>query len=151
MPQFSVFERIWLTTEYHKSVGLGRAGSPSVVRVQRDFQTVFHKKPPTRKNLLSMVAKFRRTGSVMNQNKAHSWRPRTARTNTNAGRVMDKALNSPKKSIRRMSRELNISKTGVHLLLHELGCFSYRIQIFQKLTLNDFAERARFCAHTLAN
>ena len=69
MPQFTVNERAWIVQEYNKSYGSGRNGGPSVVRVRRGFQRAFRKKPPTRKNMLSMVDKIGRTGCVTNQNK----------------------------------------------------------------------------------
>jgi hypothetical protein len=55
----------------------------------------------------------------------------------NAGLVFDKLLTSRKKSVRRLSSELNISTSTVQRLLKDLGARSYQIQILQSLTPND--------------
>ena len=40
--------------------------------------------------------------------------------------------------MRRLSSELDLSRTGVHRILHDIGEFSYKIQVLQKLSPNDF-------------
>jgi hypothetical protein len=128
-------------------------GGPSLKKVRESFSQVFHKAPPAKSSIMKIVKKFRATGSVNNTNKGHSGRPRTSRTNDNAGRVLDKVLTSPKKSQRRISKELipSISRSGLQRILKDLGAFSYKIQILHDLRPCDFAARISYCARVLAN
>ncbi len=152
MPQYTLNERIWLVQQYYKSYGKGRNGEgPSIAYVRRTFKDHFHKKPPTTNNTMKIIHKFQDSGNIENANKGHSGRRRTSRTNDNTGRVMDKVLSSPRKSIRRLSRELDLSPTSVFHMVHDIGAYSYKIQVMQKLTPNDFRLRSQFCARTLAN
>ena len=76
----------------------------------------------------------------------YSGRKVSARTERNIDAVRNSVGHSPKKSLRRRSRELGISreslrrvlKAGVHL-------YPYQIQIKQKLTEADMAKRVTMC------
>jgi hypothetical protein len=153
MPQLTLQERIWLCEKYLRSYGTGRQGGPSLKKVRQSFWEVFHKAAPTNRNLLKIVKKFRETGSVHNANKGHSGRPCTSRINNNAGRVLEKILISPKKSQRRISKELipPISRSSLRRILKDLGAFSYKIQILHELRPCDFSARVSYCARVLAN
>jgi len=150
MPQFNVHERVWLVQRYYMLFGSVKQGKPALVSVQRAFEHTFEKKAPAKKNLIKIVDKFVETGNVMNHNKGHSGRPRTARTNDNTGKILEKVLQSPKKSVRRLSSELDLSIRSVHTMLKDINAFSYKIQVFQKLNPNDTLVRSQFCARTLA-
>ena len=53
---------------------------------------------------------------------------------------------SPRKSTRRLSQETGISRTSVLRILHnELKLFRYKIQILQRQTDQNKAERETFC------
>lgn len=153
MPQFALHERGWLLERYFRSYGAGRGGGPSLKIVKEAFELQFHKSAPTKKNILCIVKKFRATCSVQNGNKGHSGRPRKSRTNENAGRVFEKVLNSPKKSQRRISKELSppITRTSLQRILKDLGAFSYKIQILHEMRPCDFASRRAYCSRVLAN
>jgi hypothetical protein len=98
MPQFTEEERIWLVESYQRSYGIGRNGGPSLKQVKVNFSEHYHKNPPTNRNLLAMVRKFRLQGTIRNLNNKNFGRPRNVKTNDNTERVFDKVLLSPKKA-----------------------------------------------------
>lgn len=151
MPQFTVTERVWLVEQYFLSCG--QRGRPSLVSLRQSFSATFHKNPPTKRNLVNMVKKFRANGSLHNTNKQHSGRRRSMRTNDNSERVFEKVLTSPRKSQRRMSKEITpfISRSTLQRILSDLGAFSYKVQIMHQLRPCDFSARREFCARVLAN
>jgi hypothetical protein len=153
MPQFTIQERTWLVENYLCSNGTGYRHGPNLKGVRESFALRFHKAAPTNKNLLAIVQKFRTRGGVQNSNKGHSGRPPSVRTNDNAGRVFEKVVNSPKKSQRRVSKELSpsIARSSLQRILKDLGAFSYKIQILHELRPCDFAARRSHCARVLAS
>ena len=151
MPQYSVNERVWLVQRYFKSCGHGRGGGPSIKATVEGFEQEFQRLPPAKSSLMKMVKKHGESGTVHNLNKGHSGIPRTARTNENHGKVMDAILRSPKKSIRRMSREMRMSYSSARRLTYDLVARSYKIQVFHELKPTDFHNRIQYCARTLAN
>ena len=96
--------------------------------VQRQFQTAYHRQAPDVKSIKMWYAKFKATGSVCDL-------PRTGRPGPSAQAIQtvrDAFLRSPKKSVRRASRELQIPKTSVHRILHKQLLFrAYKVQIVQ--------------------
>ena len=150
MPQYSLPERVWLVEHYYKSFGHGRNGGPSVKMVMSDFREHFGKDPPTKANIFQMLRKYHQDGTLRNLNSPRSGRPRTVRTNENHGIVFEKIVRSPKKSIRRTSRELHLSFSSTRRIISDLGAHSYRIQILQSLTANDIVLRRQYCERMLA-
>ena len=151
MPQYTMHQRMWMIENYNRNYGYGRSGGPSLKMVKRDFETEFLVRSPPDKTILKIVRKFRESGSAENQNKNRSGRKRTIRTNDNHGRIFDKILRSPRKSMRRISSELDLSLTSVRRLVHDLGARSYKIQIFQSLTAQDLVQRSAYCARVFAS
>ena len=86
----SALEKAFLVEHYFRSYGNGRLGGPSVAIVLQRFQEEFNKPPPTKRTLLKLVLKFRRTGSVLCQRKGSSGRKRTCTDNEHAGIVLQK-------------------------------------------------------------
>ncbi|KAJ4451596.1 hypothetical protein ANN_03065 [Periplaneta americana] len=93
---------------------------------------------------------FRQTGSVTNHNEGHSGKSRTTRSNENVGRMMEKVLQSPKKSFRHISKKLQLQPTGVWRMIKELCARSYRIQVLHELRSPDYHTRLQYCFHVLA-
>ena len=150
MPQLTLEERIFLVEQYHKSVQFGRANQTNLRWTLATFSEHFHKEPPNRSTVFELVKKFDKDGTVENLNKGHSGRPRTARTNENHGIVFEKVVHSPKKSQRRISRELGIARSSVQRILNDLGVHSYRIQLLQTLQPQDPVQRVNFATRLLA-
>ena len=93
-----------------------------------------------------MVAKFRETGSVADAHKGHSGRHRSAIIPDNIQNLRERLEESPRKSTRRLSQETGISRTSVLRIFHDnLKLFPYKIQILQRQTDRNKAERETFC------
>ena len=64
----------------------------------------------------------------------------------NVDAVRDSVGRSPKKSLRRRSQELGLSRSSVHKILkNDLQLYPYRIQIKQTLTQNDMTKCVEMC------
>ena len=59
----TTLEKTFIVEHYFRSYGNGRAGGPSLSQTALRFQEHFHKNPPSNAVILSVVEKFRRTGS----------------------------------------------------------------------------------------
>ena len=137
--QFSVHERTKILESYFST--------KSVVLTQRAFRREFPgRKVPCRKTITNIVEKFRNTGSVGNDNKGHSGRQVTVRTPANVQAVREHLEQSPRKSTRRLSQEVGISRATVQRVIHnDLKLFPYKVQILQKQTDVNKRERVEFC------
>ena len=142
--------RQFLVEYYFKSYRYGRNNGPSLKWTSQQFSLAFDKKPPVKSCLLDIIRKFRDTGSVDNDNKCNSGRKRTIRTNENHGIILEKVLRSPKKSRRRLSKELGISRSSVNRMIKDIGAFSYKIQILQSLQPQDPHQRFNYATCFLA-
>ena len=96
------------------------------------------------------VKTFKDTGTLITSTKkgqkSTSGRKLTARSPENVDAVKDSVGQSPKKSLRRCSQELGLSRSSVHRILkNDLQLYPYRIQIKQTLTQNDMAKRVEMC------
>ena len=92
------------------------------------------------------VKTFKDTGTLITSTKkgkkSTSGRKLTARSPENVDAVRDSVGQSPKKSLRRCSQELGLSRSSVHRILkNDLQLYPYRIQIKQTPTQNDMAKR----------
>lgn len=143
-------EKVFIVEHYFRSYGKGKQGGPSLKLVTETYREQFHKEAPTNKVMLSIVEKFRRSGSVLCQRKGRSGRPVTVRTNGNHGRVLNQVLQSPNRSLRRTAFKLNISSTSIRRLFKDVGGFPYRIQVGQRLSNQDMNARVAYCGQFLA-
>lgn len=151
---FSDEQRTKLVQFYFESLNTVRNGYYSYNITKARFEETFDNVvAPCKEALLKLVRKFKRKGQVTNQNKSGSGRPRTARTAANIQRIQNKVQQSPKKSVRRISRELDpgIPRSSVHRILRQdLNFFPYHIQVKQSLSEGDKRERVLFCRTALA-
>ena len=102
--------------------------------------------------ILKWVADFKSHGSVENKNKrektrvSHSWRPMQVRTPENVAVVLKSASDEPKKSVRRHSVKLDIGRESVRRMLkYNLKLKPYKIQVHQRLTEANAADRVTMC------
>ena len=137
--QFSVHERSKILESYFST--------KLVVLTQREFRREFPgRKTPHKKTITKTVEKFRNTGSVGNDNKGHNGWYVTVRTRTNVQAVRNHLEQLPRKSIRRLSQEVGISRTTVQRIIHnDLKLFPYKVQILQKQTDANKEERSELC------
>ena len=93
-----------------------------------------------------LVDKFSNTGSFVDNNIGHSGRPFSATTPANIQAVRDRLQQSPRKSTRRLSQKVGISRTSVRRVIHkDLTLFPYKMQILQQQTNVNKRERLEFC------
>lgn len=119
----------------------------SVILAQRNFRREFPgRRCPCAKTIRRLLAKFRSTGSLVDANKGHSGRPLSARSPDNIQAVRERLQQSPRKSTRRLSQEVGISRASVLRVIHkDLTLFPYKIQILQHQTDANKRERFEFC------
>ena len=115
-----------------------------MVVTQRVFRREFPgRKTPCRKTIKQIVQKFRNTGSVVNENKGHSGWYVAVRTRANVQTLRKHPQQSPQKSTRRLSQEVDISRTTVQRIIHnDLKLFPYKVQILQQQTDANKEERS---------
>ena len=102
-------EKVFIVEYYFRSYGNGYQRRPSLNLLAEQYREHFNNPAPSNTVMLSIVTKFRRTGSVLCQRKGKSGRPVTVSTNENHGRVLNQVLQSSNQSLRRTSLRLNIS------------------------------------------
>lgn len=96
---------------------------------------------PTKATILSMVRKLETTG-VLN---SESGRHRPGMSVQTIDNVQTRLLNSPKKSLRRLSQETGISYGTCQRAAKKAGLRPYRVHMMQALKEADHEERRRYC------
>jgi transposase len=123
------------TKQEKASCVLDYAQCKSVTTVQRNFRRRFGKDPPTRKSIYDWHRKFEATGCLC-KGKSPG-RPRVSEENVQ--RIRQAFLRSPKKSIPKASRELQIPQTTVWKVLRKhLRLKQYKLQLVQALKATQF-------------
>lgn len=125
---------------------------------RKSFKTVqakYHRKfnfnnYPQKSQICRWAHKFQATVSVDNLDKKseapRSSRKPTVRSADNVNAVRDSVARSPKKSIRRRSKALGLSRAWVQrIMIKDLQLYPYRIQIEHKLTAADMAKPVVMC------
>ena len=136
-----------MVLEIHKRIDICtwyiETKSPKVIA--KRYRVKYHEEPPTKKTIYRIYSNFIKSGSVENQNSKHNGRPRTGRSEEHIDTLKDVIQDNPKKSIRRVSSELNIPRSTVHRILKlDLDLYPYKIQIRQALTNADCNARLDF-------
>lgn len=98
---------------------------------------------PTRLSLYRIRDKFDETGSIMDA--PRSGRPVKVCTQENLQNVAEAYAHSPKKSTRRASSELSISRTSLQRMMSSLGLKPYRPRLIHGLLEDDPDRRLEFC------
>ena len=104
-------------------------------------------KAPAKSRIQNWVDHFEKYGTVENLNAAnenrpsHSGRPKK-RTPELINRVRESLHQSPKRSVRKRSQSLGMSReTCRRVLVNDIGAYPYRIQTLQTLTISDKKQR----------
>ena len=136
-----------LTTEQRGKLVEFYFETKSIVKTQRAYCRYFDvRDAPGRKTVWKIVNKFRTGRTVHNLNKGRSGRHKAARTPENIDAVRHSVTQSPKKSSRRRSQELGLSRSSIRRILKlDLKLFPYHIQVKHKLTAEDQRARVRMC------
>lgn len=109
---------------------------------RRQFNVGRHGHIPSRNTILSWVKKFEETGSVLD---VKHGAPRTVRTPENVQTVREAFERSPRRSARKQSRVLGISRISLFRILKEIKFHPYKLQIVQKINERDKEARLAFC------
>ena len=118
----------------------------SIILVQRKFRAKFgkHVDAPTDKTILNIHRKASEDGEL--EDEQRPGRSRTATPNENVEDLRASVSHQPQTSVRRRSRELQVSKTSVQRMLRQdLGLYPYRFRLLQEISDEDRAHRASFC------
>lgn len=109
---------------------------------------MFNAKYPARnisnKTVSRILNKFKETGSVNNQMDKCGRRP-SATGDDVATAVLGQLINSPKKSIRKLSQQTGVSRTSIQRILKTHKFHPYKVQLTQSLHEDDFDRRLEFC------
>ena len=117
-----------------------RRGS-NAAEVSRRLSEEFHIHVVQSRNIKSFVNKFETTGSV--NDALRSGRPTTATSDEKGEQLEASLINSPQKFVRRLSRELEISRQSVHNLLRKRNLKPYIPRLFHALHDGDVDRRLR--------
>lgn len=131
-------ERIWLV-EY-----VFRAGDKYTEGVKKQFRERFPNSPvPHRDTVRALIARFRRNGSVADDERSGRPSILSEEKMEEISRVM---TDTPSKSVRRLSAEVNIGKTTAHKALRqELHLFPYKVMAVHELQSFDAEKRMAYC------
>ena len=124
-------ERIYIVFEYHSL--------QSVVSLQRKWRHDFSTTTPSDKSILSLYTKFKVTGSVADAKR--SGRP----WEIDRKKVIEQFENEPSSSIRRISREIDISIGSISQILRKKKMRPYSLRVLQELSEEDFCARKAMC------
>ena len=115
--------------------------SRSAITVRREFRARFRKDAPWRNNITSWYRQFVETGCLC-KGKSPG-RPRVS--DDNIERVRDALLRSPRKSVARASREIDMPKMTAWKVLRKRPCCKpYKMRQVQALTPADKVKRRDF-------
>ena len=123
----------------------------STVLVQRKFRAKFglHASAPTDKTIRNIHKKAAEDGELEDEHR--SGRSRSATSDEMLDHLRTSVSREPQKSVRRRSRELQVSKTSVQRMLkRDLGLYPYRPRLLQELSDEDRAHRAAFCEEMIS-
>lgn len=136
------------TSEQKAFCVLQFAKTESVVTVQRAFRIKFGCDPPSDNNIRRWFHQFEDTGCLCKRKS--TGRPRVSEEDVE--RVRESFTRSPKKSVRKAGRELEIAKSTVWKVLRKrLQLRPYRLQLLQALKPADHGLRANFANVMLFN
>ncbi|XP_076365908.1 uncharacterized protein LOC143254646 [Tachypleus tridentatus] len=105
--------------------------------VQRRFIRKFHMDAPSRRSISCIIAKFDEHGTLHRMTKGRSGRKRSSTSPTREQEVIDNVLNSPRKSVRQLSRETGIPKSSVHRILKRSQFKSFISSLVHALNEDD--------------
>jgi len=140
--RYTTEERLFLVKLCIKSEVAGRI---RMTWVRHRFLVQYHKPAPSEGAIRNLLKKHNETGSVLNDQKGKSGRPKTVRNQDNIERVRLANIENRETSTRRLSAELDVSRSSIQRILkRDLKLFPYHIQNRQALSPRDKAGRVTF-------
>lgn len=121
----------------------------SLIVVRRKFRLKYGiANVPSAKAIKAVVQRFEDTCSV--QDRARSGRPKVARSAENIALVEESIVQTPTKSVRRLSSDTGLSRESVRLILvKDLHLKPYKRRIYHELKDVDYPRRVEFCRDLL--
>ena len=115
----------------------------SLVQTQREYRKHFGvKQAPSPAAIKKIVQKFEVHGTCHNRNKGNSGRRVSARIEVKVETVRQSTVRSPRKSLRRRSSEVGLTKSTVQRIMkQDLNLYPYKLEIKQTLTDKDQEKR----------
>lgn len=118
----------------------------SNVMVQRKFRREFGKDAPHLQSIHMWHKALMERGSILDKEKD---RPLLIRTEENVQRVQRHFEEDPHSSLRRASTTLQISRTSLQRILHDVSWHPYKVHVVQELSDEDRADRLDFARDEL--
>ena len=133
------------TTQHRMKINEVYFAAKSVLLTQRQCRKDFGRNNvPDGRTIQRLVGNFRKTGSVADAHKGRHCSSFGV-IPENIQNLWERHEESPRKSTRRLLQETGISRTSVFRTLHDdLKLFLYKIQILQRQTDQNEAERETF-------
>lgn len=92
-----------------------------------------------------LIIKWKDRGTILNQNKGHSGRKRTARSEENSA-MIDARITESSQSLRKLAAETGLKRESVRRILkNDFKLKSYKLHMSQQLSINDKTRRLEFC------
>ncbi|GBM05868.1 hypothetical protein AVEN_11801-1 [Araneus ventricosus] len=141
---YSIEQRVFLVLEYRRL-----KESPTATR--RSFQARFNvPKGPDAKTILTLFAKFQRTGSVTDDLVGNVGRQQTAVTPENVATVSGIIQQNPMSSVRKIASETSLKRSSTQKILRKsLHMFPFKIQTHQAIPVRAVQQRVDFANHML--
>ena len=99
--------------------------------------------PVSHSTVCRLIQRFQETGSVADRKR--SGRPKSVTNEETSTLVLANVVKSPKKSVRRLCQEFEISKSSVHNILKIHKFHPYKVHLVQALHGDDTDRRMEFC------
>ena len=132
--QYSLRERVFIVKTYWKT--------DSLITTQREFRREFHVRDgPTKATILSIARKLETTGVLVSESGKH----RPSLSAECVDNVRRRLVNSPKKSLRRLSQETGYSYGTCQRAAKKSGLRPYRVHMVQQLKEADHEKRMAYC------
>lgn len=133
-------ERIYTIKAYYQT--------NSYKHIYEDWENNFATDSPSKRTIQTLVSKFETTGCATDA--PRSGPPKVVCSGDNKDLVAATFVNSPKKSQRRASLELGISRRSLSRMMTEIGLKPYRPRALQALNEDDPDRRLEFCENFVA-
>lgn len=134
MPSYSTPERQFLVKTYYEN-------GKNLTLVLRKWSSAFKNKPkPSRSCVIDLIAKFERTGSVIDIGRDYSNTARIPETIKFLEKIMD---DDPQVSVRRASQTIGSRRSSTHTMMrNDLERYPYKIQVkhTHKPTANNYKQ-----------
>lgn len=139
MSHYSKEDRIFLIQNYY-------ANDKNVTLTLRKWSSQFkNRSKPDAKMIDTLVKKFERTGSVLDDIESRKNKEKTARTPEIIDEVKRRHSESPNLSVRQLGQQAGTSSTTAWRILNkDLELFPYKVQVAQQLTEKAVEKRLAF-------